>query len=262
MSAPSDALQIIRDRARDHEVFGELGRKSDDDVWFLARKQGDPALVALRLVRRASDEWGDPVYEHEVAREVGSDVSLAQARCVACSGHLRTFARFCGHCGADQTKGLKSGASMEERRRMLAEVRGAAAEHYDVLGELPRAEGGGVIYFALQRSNQALVQLRLRDAGDAMELGETRVQMSFDSSLTAIPVVGPRPSARVERQTPLGITAPTAAKDRPSAPVAAPPPPPPPAPAPAAASPREKLLLWAVIGLGVIVVIQAILLLR
>ena len=261
MTSPpgSNALELIRARARDYQVFGELGRKSDDEIWFLARREGEPALVALRLYRRTVDEWGDPVFDFDVVREVGSDVSVAQAHCIACGAQLRSFSRYCGICGADQTKGLRAGQSLKERAARLEEVRVAAEEYYEVLGEMPRAEGGGVVYFALQRSNGALVQLRLREADGELELGETRVGVQMDVSLTAVPVI-PRTSTRAPRATPLGVTDPALGGPPRPAPLPEPPPPPPPEPAPAP-SKKEKMLTIAVVVLAIVALIEAVLLL-
>src|SRR5262249_14780062 len=63
-----DLLAQVRATAQGYDVFGELGRKSDDDVWFLAREQGQAALVALRLKLEAPEGGGAPVRSLEVAK--------------------------------------------------------------------------------------------------------------------------------------------------------------------------------------------------
>jgi hypothetical protein len=275
----TDPLDLIREIAREYEVFGELGRRSDEDVWFLARKEGDQALVALRLLRRGVDEWGDPIHECKVARELGSEVSAGQGSCSECGAPLRTFARFCGICGADQTKGLQTGGSPDERRALLDQVRAVASDLYEVLGEMPQAEGGGVVYFALQRGNRQLVRLRLREGAAGMDLGETEVGMALNSSVTVTPI-RPRTSLRTAAApagaAPLGVThdppvririsgrtvEPARPPEGASAPPPAPPLPPRPEAEPGPGVSRERLLTYAVIALGVVVLIETLLLLR
>jgi hypothetical protein len=226
-SSGPDPLATIRERAPDYRVFGELGRTSDDDVWYLARKEGEDPLVAIRLSRKGVDEWGDPRYEISVATELGSDVPTDQGNCLACGAQLRSFARFCTRCGADQSGGMREGTSDEERKVLLAEVRAAAAEVYDVLGEMPQAERGGTVYFALERDSGELVRLRLREGNEGMELQETAVAMHLDQLVTATRIRSGalrRPSVRMP--PPLGVTAPPSAPE--------PPAPEPPAPEPAA----------------------------
>ncbi len=262
-----DLLDVIRKVAADYQVFGELGRKSDTDVWFLARKGEDAPLVALRLLSRGIDQWGDPRYDVEMAKEVGASVAAGQTACDACGAPLRTFARFCGHCGADQAKGVKGGApSVADRKLLLAEVREAASALYDVLGEMPWAGGDGVVYFALTRSTGALVRLRLRDAEAGMELGETRVGLSSTGAVTVTPM-----SSMPARPSASSVPLPPPAMKAPDPVVAAPPPPPPPPPPPSARPPAPKaasdeaqkirMLTYAVIGLGVLVLIQMIIVL-
>ncbi len=264
-----DLLDVIRKVAAEYEVFGELGRKSDTDVWFLARQDRDAPLVALRLLPRGTDQWGDPRYDVEMAKEIGASVAAGQTACDACGAPLRTFARFCGHCGADQAKGVRGGVpSVADRKLLLAEVREAASALYDVLGEMPWAGGDGVVYFALTRSTGALVRLRLRDAEAGMELGETRVGLSSTGAVTVTPMssMPARPSASSVPFPPPVAKAPNpvvaAAPQPPAPPPSAPPPPPPPPPAPPALSgeaQKVRMLTYAVIGLSVLVLIQMLL---
>ena len=199
-----DPLATVREHAPGFAVFGELGRVDDDDVWFLARQQGEEPLVALRLSRKGVDEWGDPRYQVDVARELGSDVPSDQGTCVACEAPLRSFARFCTRCGADQSKGLRTGVTTDERRVLLAEVRAAAESVYEVLGEMPQSEGGGTVYFALERESGELVRLRLREGNEGMELHETAVAMQLDGLVTATPIRS-APRLRIAPE-PLGVT--------------------------------------------------------
>ncbi|MGE0556398.1 MAG: zinc ribbon domain-containing protein [Gemmatimonadales bacterium] len=264
-----DLLEVVRGLATEHHVFGELGRRSDEDVWFLGRRHGDSSLVALRLQQTGTDEWGDPRYEMKVARELGSEVPTAQSNCHECGAQLRTFARFCGQCGADQTKGQRTSQTAEEQRLLLEEVRKVTEEHYEVLGVMPQAEGGGVVYFALERSSRELVRLRLRESSGGMELGETQVGIGLDSTITAtpmrpLPVI--RRSTPASRPTPLGVTEVAPAEPEPQPQPVVPPDPPARASAPIRASrgpsDRERMLTIAVIVLAALVMILMVLLLR
>lgn len=262
MTPPSgtDALEVIRELASGYEIFGELGRTGDDDVWFLARHGEGSALVALRLLVTGRDEWDDPIYDFKVARELGSEVSLAQSNCHACGSPLRTFARFCGQCGADQTKGLRTPAP-EERHILLAEVRAAAADLYEILGEMPQAEGGGMVYFALERKTRSLVRLRLRERAGGMELGETQVGLGVLGSVTVTPVQPLPPVRRSsgQRAAPLGVTL-DPAPAVPAIPDVAAAEPARRAGTPDESSPRERKLTYAVIVLAVVVLVETVLL--
>ena len=288
-TSDSDLLGAIRDLARDYDVYGELGRREDGEVWFLARGAAGAvgavgavgaaeALVALRLRRVGVDEWGDPRYEFGVARHLGSDSPARATYCSMCGSKLRTYARFCTQCGSDQSRGLQAGRSPAERRELLGRVRAATADRYDVLGEMPQSEGGADLYFALERSSGALVRLRLRDAGEAMTVTETQVGMALDTTVTATPVrppVGRRPSLRsptvespparppIVRRRPRGAAAlgvtleprgPAPAPDlaRPAAIRS---------PAPRPINRRERQLIRAAIGLGLAALIEVALLL-
>ena len=281
--SPANLLGQVRETAQGYDVFGELGRKADDDIWFLAREQGQEQLVALRLRKEPSQAGGEPVMSLEVAKELGPQVSMGEGDCWKCRGTLRSFARFCGRCGADQTKGTRVATSAAERKALLDEVRAAAGEHYQVLGEMIWQGGEGGVYFAVERTSGELVRLRLRPSDDGLELGETKVAMSLTNSITAAymtqvggpagppPIIHRRESGAepaVERSsgaaraidlpTPPG-PAPGARRSsgyRPS-----PPPPDTPAAAPMGVSHRERILLGAVIVLGVLVIVLTVLVL-
>jgi hypothetical protein len=170
--------------AGNYEVFGELGRESDEDIWYLARDLQSHKLVALHLTRE-DDGSGNAEYELEVARELDKSVAVGLGECRECGTSLRRWARFCTQCGADLNEGAAVPTSPEARERLLDQVRMAASEYYDVLGEMPWADGAGIVYFAMERSSGRLVRLRLRQDADGASLRETRVMMGLKDQVQA-----------------------------------------------------------------------------
>lgn len=179
-------LQLVREVAAGaYEVFGELGRESEADIWYLARDRQTRKLVALRLKREGIGADQKPEYSLDVARELDKSVSVGAGECRQCGANLRRWARFCTQCGADLTDGGKAPTSPQAREQILLEVRAAAAEYYDVLGEMPWADGAGTVYFAIEKSSGRLVRLRLREDAEGSSLGETRVMMELEERVQA-----------------------------------------------------------------------------
>lgn len=205
--SPEALLRQVRATAEGFEVFGELGRNGDADVWYLGREEGATTLVALRLWRRGGDSGGPPVYSLEVARELDDSVARGAGACPACGAGVRAWARFCGKCGTDLAGLAAAPADPAERRALLAQVREAAGGAYEVLGEMPWGGGVGIVYFALEKATGLLVQLRLRPEGEGMALGETHVTVPLD-----------RLQAGYVTQTALPPLPPPADADAPSAP--------------------------------------------
>lgn len=198
---PDPLLEQVRETAEGFEVFGELGRHSDADIWYLAREEGTEVLVALRLSRKeARPDAPAPEYNLEVARELSGQVALGLGDCPRCGAALRAWARFCGKCGADVSGAAAMPADPEARADLLEQVREAAGEVYRVLGEMPWAGGGGLVYFALEKESGRLVRLRLQASTEGMALAETRMVVPLDrlaadyvSEVTLPPVPAPPP---------------------------------------------------------------------
>jgi hypothetical protein len=117
---------------------------------------------------------------------------------------MRAWARFCGKCGADLSGAAAMPRDPAERAALLEQVRAAAGEVYEVLGEMPWAGGGGIVYFALEKESRRLVRLRLQPATEGMALGETRSMVPLDrlsaryvseASLPAVPRLSAPPAA-------------------------------------------------------------------
>jgi hypothetical protein len=107
-------LAEVREAADGFQVFAELGRRSNDDVWFLGRDQATARLVALRL-RETTDADGTLSRSLEVAHELTEAIPMAGGLCPKCRRKLHDFARFCGKCGVDLTKVDTVPTSVQER---------------------------------------------------------------------------------------------------------------------------------------------------
>jgi TPR repeat protein len=140
----------------DYEVLGELGRRGRTIV-YLAREAKSSNLVALRLqpAPGANDASGD--FTLDVVRQLDGSVPAAKVACPRCSRELESWGRYCSHCGNDL-----AGAVPQSADEILFAVKEAARGRYDVLGKIPRVEGGGVIYFAREIQGGRLVALRLQ----------------------------------------------------------------------------------------------------
>ncbi len=260
----TDFLAAVREAADGYEVYGELGRESETDIWFLARDLETKKLVALRLQAPADPgtAGGKPEYDLDVARELDASVSVGMGECPNCSTKLRRWARFCTWCGADLSDSKAMPSSPGQRDALLKQVQEAASEYYEVLGEMPWAGGGGNVYFALERQSRRLVRLRLKQGDDGASLGETRVLMDFkDRQVTAeymTQVVASSKPSMPAMTPPPPAAKPAAARVVPRAPL------PPGSVVSGSAKPteREQFLTYAVVGLGVLVLILFVLLLR
>jgi len=195
--SPDELLEQVRATAEGFTVYGELGRNSDRDIWYLARDLEGGHLVALRLRQQGADES----YSLEIAKELDKEVPLGGGDCPGCGAPLRSFARFCGKCGADLTAASRMPQTPEERAELLEQVRIASSEAYDVVGEMTWGAGSGLVYFAIEKGTGRLVRLRLKLEGDEYSLGETqaapalktKVMAAYTSGVTPAVPKGPEP---------------------------------------------------------------------
>ena len=145
--------------AGEFEILGELGRRADGGIAYLARDLVEPRLVALRLEHNPG---GRHNYVLDVLQELDATLPSTGSGCPRCSAPPRGWGRFCPACGYDLSggSGSRSHGSRGERRRAVQDAAGA---QYLILGEMQRAEGGGVVYFARERGKQTIVGLRLTE---------------------------------------------------------------------------------------------------
>lgn len=177
-----ELLRAVKEAAAaEYDILGEMGRGERGSVVYLAREKASQKLVALKL----RPDGGE--YELSVVRELDASVPAMGNKCPSCKADLVGWGRFCSHCGKDLS-GTRSGEA--SREELLKAVQGAAEGEYEVLGEMARSEGGGVVYFAREIKSQRLVALRLTreqesDGSESYALGVTQVIKPLVASLGA-----------------------------------------------------------------------------
>jgi hypothetical protein len=166
-----------------YQVYGELGREHQDDIWYLARDTETSRLVAMRLYAEKVAADGHREYGLEVARELSSAVSIGMGECPKCAMPVRRWGRFCTRCGANLADSGPD-SSPGDREALLALVRREAGDLYEILGEMPWS-GGGQVFFALEKTSGRLVRLRLKNEGGQNRVQETMALMQLGDRLQA-----------------------------------------------------------------------------
>jgi len=189
-----------------YEILGELGADAWGTRVYLARDAAAGGLVALRLQRQPR---GDGAGELQARGALDSSVPALRGECPACFGTLSGWGRFCPRCGSD-ISGVPPGepAGVTEAE-LLTAARAAATDRYRILGAMPRAEGGGLVYFASDAESGRIAAMRL----ERTEEGQFRLA-----------VIGTMPAYRPasERNAPTPAPATGAAGGAAAAPVAQP----------------------------------------
>ncbi len=161
----------------EYDVLGFLGKRDGHRFVFLARERaGDGELSAIQLEEDGTDADGQPTFSIDILRKLDHSVPDEGSLCHRCKHRLRKWARFCTQCGADVSGvGVSAGGS-HSRTTLLSAVRGAAGADLEILGEMPRAEGGGLVYFGREHATGRIVALRLDQEGsEEYSLSVTRV---------------------------------------------------------------------------------------
>lgn len=245
--SPADRLlrTLQSSLAGQFELYGELGRGKDGRIVYLARELANGRLVALQLSPTGSRTVAGEDYWFEVVRTLDASVPAIESDCPSCHKPLGGWGRYCRHCGTD-LGGPVAGETAEPTDDLLRDVRDAARGRYDVLGQMSRTEGGGLVYFARELATGKLVALRLQrehsaSGAERFSLGLTGVLRSSvaealgvkaaaagatpaaaDVTRVSKPVAPPRPApVPVAVATPPVSTAPDAG----AAPAASAPPP-------------------------------------
>lgn len=179
-------LETVREASAGmFEVYGEMGRGRDQTVVYLAKELESGRLVALTL----QPDPKDPAeYTLDVARQLDKSMPAPASTCLHCRAPLQGWGQFCTSCGADVAGSGEVPADAAERQEMLHAVKAATEGEYEILGEMDRAEGRGVVYFARDLETGEITALRLKKekAGTAEEeysLGKTRVLKPLVQSL-------------------------------------------------------------------------------
>lgn len=178
-------LEAVRGAAEGtYDVLGELGAvQGGSGMVYLARELASGDLLALKLEAAGRDAIGNEQYYLDEARALDASTPDVEMRCPRCHGKLRQWARFCTQCGLDVSGEAPKTGDQTSRAALRERVRAATAGQYDFLGEMPRAEGGGLVYFARDLSDGKIVALRLqRDLNQKLEVGVTRTLKAVDTS--------------------------------------------------------------------------------
>lgn len=158
---PDPVYRAIRKAEADYEFLGELGRDAYGNPAFLARSRSTGELVAIR-VETTPGPQGESEVSLVVAHQLDSSVPSPRSSCPSCGAAIEGWSRYCGVCGED-VSGYAYGQTAGRRREdLLAAVRRAAEGKFEILGEMDRAEGGGIVYFARELGSGRLVTLRLQ----------------------------------------------------------------------------------------------------
>jgi hypothetical protein len=249
-AGPGDKLlrAVQRAVASEYEVLGEMGRGAQGKIVYLARETSTRHLVALQLAPTEGAPTGDMWLD--VLRKLDGSVPSGDDKCPRCGQQLRGWGRFCSQCGADLSgvaPGSGQGTSVDQ---LLAAVKEAAGHRYEVLGQMDRAEGGGVVYFAREKATAHIAALRLQRRAAAgggpgrYDLGKTMVLKSVVESM-------------VGSETPSVAAGPRAPEPAPVAPPATPTQRP-----PSATRSAPDLLRLGLVALVLIVLLTATVLLR
>lgn len=158
------------------EILGEISRTEDGTIVYLARYLDGGALVALRLVRGLGARHE---YDLDIFEELDSSLPAPPTNCPVCRAALGGWGRFCGQCGSDLS-GVDLEGEVKTPTGLMRAAQQAAAGKYEILGQMRRTQGGGLVYFAREMGSMKLVALRLsREAGEAYSIGVTRVMRSI-----------------------------------------------------------------------------------
>lgn len=200
-----DLHAAVREAAAGYfDVLGELGATVKGTVVYLARELESDVLVVLKL-EPGDDGAGGTHYFLDVARELDESVPDVEARCPRCRGTLRQWARFCTQCGLDVSGEAPSSGEHASRLALREQVRAATEGKYDFLGDIPRSEGGGLVYFARDLMDGQIVALRLqKDMNKQLEVGVTRTLKAVEADREARPkgAGAPRPAVTIVRRGP------------------------------------------------------------
>jgi serine/threonine protein kinase len=190
---PGLLLQAVRDAtAGAYEILGALGADEESAAGgaFLAREIASGELVVLQLAPEEGTEPSEHRFELIELRELDASVPSFGGTCQLCQAPLHGWERRCAACGSDVSGIARDSGSGTSRGALLAAVREAAEGVYEVLGDMPRAEGGGAVYFAREIASQRLVALRLlpdeqqeADEAEAYTLGVTQL-LALNPALT------------------------------------------------------------------------------
>ena len=169
------------------EVLGPLGKDREGEYAFLARGLGSERLVVLKR-RLVGSVGATNSAVLQVIERLDASVPPPAGSCAFCHAPFSNWEPACPDCGADVVGSNVVATSEAERARLLSAVRNAAPT-YEVLGDMSRASGGGIVFFAREPGSGQLVALQLEqgvssggtgeaDRGDRLTVAATRMMRS------------------------------------------------------------------------------------
>ena len=182
---------LARALAGEYEIVARLGLGSGGAPVYLARELITDTLVALRLPPLVSDSEARE-FGLEVVRQIDPSLPEIETRCSHCGAVLRQWARFCSRCGRD-ISGVAPSAAGQTREELRRVARQAATGKYEVVGEMSRVEGGGMVYFGRDLATGQVVGLQL-ESGPEPTLLMTATFAPSDPTIQ-LPEARRRPSA-------------------------------------------------------------------
>jgi len=117
---------------------------------------------------------------------------------------MRQWARFCTQCGLDVSGEAPASGEHASRAALREKVRAATQGEYEFLGDIPRSEGGGLVYFARDLSDGKIVALRLqKDMNKKFAVGVTRTLKAVerDQALAADRAEAGRPALTIVQRS-------------------------------------------------------------
>jgi TPR repeat protein len=167
-------LRAVREAAAGvYDLLGELGRNRYGSIVYLGREVATGGLTALKLDVSPNNP---NELELTVAPQLDESIPALGYECHYCGQRLDSWGRFCTTCGRD-VSGVTSELPVLEREQLLAAVRDAAAGEYEILGEMQRARGGGIVYFARELATNQIIALRLQREKKDEESGEAEYSL-------------------------------------------------------------------------------------
>jgi serine/threonine-protein kinase len=143
-------LEPLSESSHDgYDVLGVLGSAADGARAYLARERTTSELVALCV-----GPGGEASVA--VARTLSSIVPADNRSCPVCQAPIGDWRRYCSQCGADFS-GIE--ARSDDPATAAQEGEQNAQERFEVLGHLPRSEGGDAVYFGRERGSGRIVAL-------------------------------------------------------------------------------------------------------
>src|SRR5262245_20306077 len=151
---------LARALTGEYDIVTRLGVGSSGAPVYLARELVTDNLVAIRLPPLVSGNESQE-YGLEIVRQIDASLPEIEGKCAHCGAKVRRWSRFCMRCGSDISGVAPSASQSREDLRDI--IRRTALGKYEILGEMTRTDGGGLVYFGRERSSGQTVGLHLEE---------------------------------------------------------------------------------------------------